>query len=209
MITWKKSGTNKVFEPKTGIDPEFDSANEVVDEVKKSLANYLKQVSKEIGFAASYSCSSTKFRYEIEVPDSMDLDGDDFILTSKVKGKKRYQTDALVEIIQQLLAAEADLLKAIMPFLRTMFGRFYSYRQVWQNVVSCISELDCLNSLAMVSGQTGMCKPSFCEGVLFEIKGMKHLSPIKGFVANDVKIDEQFCLLITGPNMGGKSTILR
>ena len=42
MITWKKSGTNKVFEPKTGIDPEFDSANEVVDEVKKSLANYLK-----------------------------------------------------------------------------------------------------------------------------------------------------------------------
>jgi hypothetical protein len=68
--------------------------------VKKDLANYLKQVSKEIGFAASYSCNSTKFRYEIEIPDSIDLDDDDFILTSKVKGKKRYQTDVLVEIIQ-------------------------------------------------------------------------------------------------------------
>lgn len=114
-----------------------------------------------------------------------------------------------MEIIQELTVAEAELLKAVLPFLRTMFGRFYSYRQVWQNVVSCMSELDCLNSLAIVSGETGMCKPTFCQGNRLEIKGMKNPLPVKNFVANDVTIDEQLCLLITGPNMGGKSTILR
>lgn len=96
MVTWKKSGNQKVAEPKVGLDKNFDSCNKAVDEMKKFLDQYLQQVKKSTKCSeASYVCVSRKFRFEIEMPESVDVDEEDYICTSRVKGKRRYQTSKL------------------------------------------------------------------------------------------------------------------
>eukprot|EP00347_Sterkiella_histriomuscorum_P006721 403351687 len=107
----------------------------------------------------------------------------------------------------------------LVPLLQDMFQRFYQFRNVWNNAVHCMAELDALCALAMISNEKGMVRPivhSQIEKPFIQIEGMRHPCIIlqqkgKEFVANDVDIDydKQRALLITGPNMGGKSTLLR
>lgn len=222
MITWKKSGSQRVPEPKIGQDEEFDACNFEVDQAKRTLNDYLSEVKKTTGCKeAVYSSVSRKFRYEIELPEAVEVDEDDFICTSKVKGKRRYQTEKLQELISELEAKEEILKQALVPFLRGMFRRFYEFRNIFQNACSCISEIDCLNALAVVSADKSvkMCKPKIlqmCENSqtpILEIKAMRHpcvvSSEKRPFVSNDMSLSKPATLLITVPNMGGKSTLLR
>ena len=97
---------------------------------------------------------------------------------------------------------------------------------MWTKVVSIITEIDCLISLAIASGQSElqMSRPEFVpnEGEyqnrsLYEIKDMVHpcvkMSAGRTFIPNDTYVEpssgKEGILLVTGPNMGGKSTILR
>ena len=122
--------------------------------------------------------------------------------------------------------------KRMVPLIRDMFLRFYSYREHWTNAVNVVAELDVLCSLATFSKQANMCKPSIClsykqdettsqdneddPDCFIDIKGLRHpLFLNDNFVPNDVILgrgngeEETSCLLITGSNMGGKSTLLR
>jgi len=98
-----------------------------------------------------------------------------------------------------------------------MFLRFYHYRAVWNNAVHCMAELDALCALALVSQEEKMVRPRVLpksEAPFMRMREMRHpcvMNQTKDFVANDVDIefDSQRTLLITGPNMGGKSTLLR
>ena len=80
-----------------------------------------------------------------------------------------------------------------------------------------MAELDALCALAVISHEKGMVRPivhPLNEKPFIDIKGMRHpciMNQKKEFVPNDVQIDfeTQRALLITGPNMGGKSTLLR
>jgi len=73
------------------LDEAFDSSNQAVEDAKADLDQYLQQVRKILKCKeACYVNVSRKFRYEIELPESVEVDEDDFICTSKVKGKHRY-----------------------------------------------------------------------------------------------------------------------
>ena len=85
-------------------------------------------------------------------------------MSGKVKSKKRYVTSALEQLTEELQEVEEYLKDALVPFLRTIFKKFYEYRTLFSNAVSCIGELDCLCSLATVSADSSqgpMCKPEF------------------------------------------------
>ncbi|CDW86644.1 domain iii family protein [Stylonychia lemnae] len=105
----------------------------------------------------------------------------------------------------------------LVPLLQDMFQRFYQYRNVWNNAVHCMAELDALCSLAVISHEPHMVRPvvhSKNEKPFLNVKQMRHpcvMHQKKQFVPNDVVLeyDNQRALLITGPNMGGKSTLLR
>ena len=128
MITWKNAGGHKVPEPKLGLDPEFDACNDQVEQAKTDLDEYLEDVKKILSKEAKYNYSSKKFRYEIELPGKVEVDDDNFVLTSKVQGKNRYQTDELRDLISSLEEKEEILNQALAPFIRGIFGRFYKYR---------------------------------------------------------------------------------
>ena len=131
-------------------------------------------------------------------------------------GKKRFTCDKLLELSRKLAEAERIFKKRMVPLIRDMFLRFYSYREHWTNAVNCVAELDVLCSLAAFSCQAGMCKPQLSLSETqpeLRIEGLRNPLFVNSatYVPNDVTLGKEgaSCLLITGPNMGGKSTLLR
>ena len=138
MIQWKSVGTKKVPEPAPGQDEEFDRANGRVEKIKAQLEDYLEGIRKQLKSRnINFSTGSKRFRYEIEVPEDMakKMSGDDYINTSNVKGKKRYQTDELRAVINELEEAEDKFKDALIPFLRTMFGKFYESKELFTRAI--------------------------------------------------------------------------
>lgn len=104
MITWKTIGKKKIPEPVKGLNEDFDIANENVEKLKKKIDDYLEDVRKELkNRSISYTTGSSRFRYEIEIPDDFTKKvPDHYINTSNAKGRKRYQTDELRGMIEDL-----------------------------------------------------------------------------------------------------------
>ncbi len=169
MIQWKAVGTKKVPEPTPGQDPDFDRANAKVDGIKDKLDKYLEKIRKNLKSKhVTYTTNSKRFRYELEMPEDMHklLDSDVFINTSNAKGRRRYQTDELRDIINELEEAEEGFKDALIPFLRVMFKKFYDNKEILTTAVNCVAELDCLCALAVVSASTeygSMTRPTILE----------------------------------------------
>lgn len=92
----------------------------------------------------------------------------------------------------------------------------HSFEQ-WQGAVECLASLDSLLSLAEYSSHSDMCRPQVvtpADKPFLILKEGRHpclLATFSGdeFIPNDVTIDERSCVVVTGPNMGGKSTFMR
>lgn len=149
MVTWKKSSTGKrIPQPKYGTDQSFDRVDEALKAIKEEMEKHMKG----LGYKnAKLIQSSGKFRYEIELDQSIKVDKSVMMVTQKNKGKVYYQTDEIKDLIVKLEDNEDDLKKELLPFIRAMFKKFYESRAVFANTAACVGELDCLCALAVVS----------------------------------------------------------
>lgn len=233
LILWKKahSSTGKeidVPEPTPGIDAEFDGANDKVDAIKKELDNYLIEIRRMFDRDRRINFSHAKYRYELEIPQEHvagNKKPDHFEFTSQRKGYERFHTDTIKKLVDRLEVAEESLKDAMVPFLAAIFGRFHDMKDLWNMIVNILTEVDCLMSLAIYSHLTDaeMCFPEMIpysgeyeHRAFFDIKAGRHPCVVmpqgKAFIPNDTTMDPangSALLLVTGPNMGGKSTILR
>lgn len=93
-------------------------------------------------------------------------------------------------------------------FVGYFFEEFRKNQKVWEQFISTIAEIDCLISLSIYSYESGGVRPQFVEKG-FDIAEAKHPCLNSGdVIANDINLDSKV-MLLTGPNMGGKSTLLR
>ncbi|KAK8216753.1 Mismatch repair protein msh3 [Zalaria obscura] len=135
---------------------------------------------------------------------------------SGTKAKSRFHTPEVVRFIRErdqhkeALAAACD---AAFADLLTEIGSKY---QAFRDCVQSLATLDCLLSLAEIARQPGYCKPVFLEGDEVSINVEQGRHPmveqllLDAYVSNDVHLaSSQRALLITGPNMGGKSSYVR
>ena len=99
--------------------------------------------------------SHAKYRYEVEIPHEL-VEGkkkpNDFEFTSQKKDYQRFHTREILNLVEKLEVAEEELKEAFVPFLTSLFQKFQDQRYLWDTIVSIISELDCLISLAIASG---------------------------------------------------------
>ena len=83
-----------------------------------------------------------------------------------MKGKRRYQSDEMRGMINELEEAEEKFKDALIPFLRTMFAKFYEHKDLFTKAVLCAAELDCLCALAVISANDEygpMSRPTILE----------------------------------------------
>ncbi|XP_050237496.1 DNA mismatch repair protein MSH6 [Mercurialis annua] len=219
------NGSGRII-PHEGVDIECDSACKKLREIESSLAKHLKEQQKMLGDKSITYVSVGKEAYLLEVPEH--LRGSvprDYELRSSKKGFFRYWTPSIKKFLVELSQAEVEKESTLKSILQRLIVQFCEHHDKWRQLVSATAELDVLISLSIASdlyeGQA--CRPvilgsSPSEAPSLSAKSLGH--PIlrsdflgKGaFVPNDITLGGSSgasFVLLTGPNMGGKSTLLR
>lgn len=134
-----------------------------------------------------------------------------YIFSSKKQGFERYVTKEIRKLVLTLESAEQRLKDHLRSYTTFFFEEFRKKSRIWEQYVRVLAELDCLISNSLVSDMWESCRPKFNnEGRLDIVQGRHPCLTHLIFVPNDIHIDsERSIMLLTGPNMGGKSTLLR
>ncbi|KAJ3191035.1 DNA mismatch repair protein msh6 [Irineochytrium annulatum] len=200
-----------------GYDAEYDEANLALRAVEDELERYRKDQSKQIGKKLVYKdMGKDLFQLEcaagVTVPKSWKQQ-------SKTKQVTRWYTTQLEEIIRRFLEAREIKGQAWRTVRGRVYARFDKCYSGWLRAAKSVAELDCLLNLYTIRGALGspVCRPMFKkEGKSFlEVEELRHPcivpDPGRDFIPNDTSLggDGNYMILLTGPNMGGKSTLLR
>jgi DNA mismatch repair protein MutS len=202
---------------KPGYHKELDDLVKISQDGKGWLANLEVQEREATGINTLKVRYNKVFGYYIEVPKSRSSDVPaNYVRKQTLVNAERYITDALKSFETKVLNAEdqrAVLELEIFNEIRQEVVK--NYKNI-QNVASFLARLDCLLNLAEVADQNDYCRPDMTTDGHIHMKDGRH--PVvekmitgERFVPNTVSMDndKNQILIITGPNMAGKSTVLR
>lgn len=201
-----------------GFSTELDELRELAFSGKDYLNSMLERETRATGITSLKIASNNVFGYYIEVRNShKDKVPAEWIRKQTLVNAERYITPELKEYEAKILGAEEKILQLEQEIFQKLVIWIGDYIQPVQQNASLIGQLDCLCSFAQQAGQENYCRPEINEGLELEIKNGRHpviekqLPLGEAYVANDVFLDreEQQIIMITGPNMSGKSAILR
>ncbi|PKK75027.1 DNA mismatch repair protein Msh6 [Rhizophagus irregularis] len=204
--------------PYPGIEQDYDEINQKLCTVEKQLDDYLKETKKLLKSDKIVYKDIGKEIYQLEVPNGIKVPND-WKKLSCTRKVNRYWNSTLQKFIRDL----QESLETKSNILKSLQGRFYekfdAHYQKTLSAVKIISEIDCLLSLAASSKALGepSCRPQFAQDgpSVLEFEELRHpcVTPsiATDFIPNDTYLggDNQNIILLTGPNMGGKSTFLR
>ncbi|MBN3270812.1 MSH6 protein, partial [Polyodon spathula] len=231
----QKARNTGVITPKAGFDPEFDQALSEIKGTERSLQEYLEKQRKRLGTKSIVYWGTGKNRYQMEIPESVTERHvpEEYEVKSTRKGYKRYWTGEIERLFGELVTSEDKRDGAVKDCMRKLFYNFDKNYKDWQTAVECIAVLDVLICLANYSqgGDGPMCRPEVVLPVdgavpFLELRGSRHPCITKTFFGDDFIPNNVFigcsgeedeeesesqasCVLVTGPNMGGKSTLMR
>jgi DNA mismatch repair protein MutS len=130
---------------------------------------------------------------------------------------ERYITEELKEYEEKILGAEEKIIALEEQLYNDLVARISEYISPIQVNANCIGRLDCLLSFSNIAVEYNYTKPAINDSLILDIRDGRHpvleqqLPPGDAYIANDVYLDNetQQLLIITGPNMSGKSALLR
>ena len=199
-----------------GFDVELDELRGLRDGGKQYLAALQERERERTGIPSLKVGYNKVFGYFLEITNAhRDRVPADYERRQTLTGAERYITPELKEYEAKILGAEERLIEreaALFTALRERVGREVARVQATARVVA---HLDTLASLAEVAVQQGYVRPVVDDGTELELTACRHpvlerLMPRERFMPNDVRFTAaERVLLVTGPNMAGKSTILR
>ena len=201
-----------------GFNEDLDELREIARNGKKYIAQIKDKLAKEAGIPSLRIGYNKVFGYYIEVTNThKNKVPDHFIRKQTLVNSERYITPELKEVEEKVLSAE-DRSKTLEGELFEQL-RFYvsEFADDVQQIAQAIAELDCIQSLAEVAFRNSYVQPLVNNDDKIDIKKGRHpvversLPAGEPFIPNDIYLDnsEYQILMITGPNMAGKSIILR
>ncbi|CAI9105506.1 OLC1v1004437C1 [Oldenlandia corymbosa var. corymbosa] len=224
---WVEAEKSGRIIPREGVDAEYDDACRSVGEVESSLMKHLKEQRKQLGDSSIKYVTIGKDSYLLEVPESLcESLPREYELQSSKKGYSRYWTPTIKKLMGELSLAESEKESKLKSILQRLVRKFSENHNMWGQLVATTAELDVLISISIASDyyEGPTCRPVF-TGVSspdavphLTAKSLGHAilrSDCLGkgaFVPNDVTLGgsgNAAFILLTGPNMGGKSTFLR
>jgi DNA mismatch repair protein MutS len=199
-----------------GIDSELDNWRGLRDGGKDSIARIQADERARTGISSLKVGYNKVFGYFIEISNSnKHLIPADYQRRQTLTGAERYVTPSLKEHEERVLTAaerieqrERELFEQLRAKVGTQVLRLQTLSQV-------IAELDVLASLAEAASREGYARPELTDDFALEISGGRHpvverMMPREKFIPNDTTLTEDARMIIlTGPNMAGKSTVLR
>ena len=137
----------------------------------------------------------------------------DYRRRQTLKNAERYITPELKAFEDKALSARDRALALEKTLYESLLGELAAHLAELQRLARAAAQLDVLAAFAAVAAERNYCRPQFVEDVSLEIKAGRHPvveNQVERFIANDTRLSPaRQLLLITGPNMGGKSTYMR
>ncbi|HEV7838093.1 MAG TPA: DNA mismatch repair protein MutS [Gemmatimonadaceae bacterium] len=199
-----------------GFDSKLDEWRALRDGGKDGIARIQAEERARTGINSLKVGYNKVFGYFIEITNTNShLVPPDYQRRQTLAGAERYVTPALKEYEERVLTAAEQVEARERELFEVLRSRVGAEIARLQAVSQKIAELDALGSLAEVAEREGYVRPQITKEFSLEIKAGRHpvverMMPREKFIPNDVTLSEDARMIIlTGPNMAGKSTILR
>ncbi|MFS0490490.1 DNA mismatch repair protein MutS [Leadbetterella byssophila] len=203
---------------KTGVDAPLDELHKIAFSGKDYLVDIQNRESERTGIPSLKIAYNKVFGYYLEVSNAhKDKVPQEWIRKQTLVNAERYITEELKVYEEQILTAESKINEIEFRIFNELVLTAAEYVNVIQENARVISNLDALLSFARVALKNGYARPVITEEKRLDIKGGRHpvieqqLPTGESYVPNDLYLDdeEQQIIIITGPNMAGKSALLR
>ncbi len=201
---------------KAGFSEKLDRLRSISRDGQSWLRNYQQEQSDRTGIPNLKIGYNKVFGYYIEINHtSADKVPADYVRKQTIKNAERYITDELKEFENQALSAEEKALELEQQLFDQLRRQAAQYISRLQALAETVAQCDCLAALAYLAKRRNYVRPKITDGGELVIHEGKHpvLAEFLGaeFVPNDVELGNKSgdILVITGPNMSGKSTYIR
>ncbi|RAV27960.1 DNA mismatch repair protein MutS [Sinomicrobium soli] len=201
-----------------GFSEELDDLRNLAFSGKDYLDKMLERESERTGIPSLKIDSNNVFGYYIEVRNThKNKVPETWTRKQTLVNAERYITEELKEYEAKILGAEEKILQLEQQLFSRLAEWIKQFIAPVQANASLVAQIDCLSSFACLASENNYVCPVIDETFELEIKNGRHpviekqLPPDQPYIANDVFLDreQQQVIMITGPNMSGKSAILR
>ncbi|MBC8377304.1 MAG: DNA mismatch repair protein MutS [FCB group bacterium] len=201
-----------------GIDPELDEIRGIARNAKAWLVEFQATERQRLGISSLKIGYNRVFGYYIDITNThKDLVPEDYIRKQTLVNSERFITEELKEYEEKVLHAEERYTAREFEIFDELRIQVMAEAVHIQSIADFIARLDVVSTFAKISYDRNYCRPELNQSLQIEISNGRHpvieqLLPVdEAFIPNDLLIDATAdqILLITGPNMAGKSTYLR
>lgn len=201
-----------------GISDELDELRDLAYSGKDYLARMQKRLNDQYGISSLKISFNNVFGYYIEVRNThKDKVPSGWVRKQTLVGAERYITEELKEYETKILGAEEKIVELETRLFNEIVYALSEYIPAIQLNANILARLDCLLSFATCARDYNYSRPEVNDGSMIDItEGRhpvieRHLPIGESYIANDVQLnqDDQQIIIITGPNMAGKSALLR
>jgi DNA mismatch repair protein MutS len=201
-----------------GVSPELDELRKILYSGRDYIEELQQREILRTGINSLKISYNNVFGYYIEVRNAhKDKVPSDWIRKQTLVNAERYITEELKEYEEKVLGAGEKILVLETQLFNALVTSITEYMQGMQADANATGQLDCLLSFALVSMENNYVRPFLDNSEVLDIRDGRHpvierqMQSGESFVPNDLYLDnkEQQVIILTGPNMSGKSALLR
>ena len=202
----------------SGVSKELDELRELLSHGKGGLDSMLERESNRTQIPSLKISFNNVFGYYIEVRNThKDKVPEEWIRKQTLVNAERYITEELKEFETKIFGAEEKIKSIENLIYQNLLNDLQKELKILKNNSKIIAQLDILSSFSLSAIKENYCRAKFTKGTILEINDGRHpviessLPPGENYIPNDLKLDNKNdqIIMITGPNMSGKSAILR
>jgi len=205
---------------KQGFNEELDELKHLVNNSKEILLEIQQNEADRTGITSLKIGFNSVFGYYLEVTNKykdLGLIPENWIRKQTLTGAERYITDELKKLETKILGAEEKILELEEKLFLELIEEINQFILPIQHNANVIAQVDCILSFSKLARKNRYTRPVLNESLIIDIKEGRHpvietQMPLgESYVPNDIYLDSdsQQIMIITGPNMSGKSAILR
>jgi DNA mismatch repair protein MutS len=201
-----------------GVNAELDELTDLATNSRGILADIQQREAEKTGINSLKIGFNNVFGYYLEVTNTYKSKVPaEWTRKQTLTGSERYITEELKELETKILTAQEKILEIEVRLYNELVVSLADYIPIIQNNARLAARLDVLNAFAYCAVQYQYTKPTISNFQSIDIKDGRHpvierqLPPEEPYIANDIHLDtdKQQIIVITGPNMSGKSALLR